>query len=746
MSRVVLAILGVVAVLIVGGVFAWQTFSSGEKTAASAAPKIAIVTADMLSAAKDAAASDRRAAQVEFQRITADGREKQQNILSTKDQSDDGVAGVASASSQPPGEPAPQAQAGDYALLQSMLSDQMEALISKALTESRRFSVMDASTVRSSIAAFAATPATPNRENSVDVEGERKEGASLVDVGVSAARGLVVNNGRREDSATASGEVQVAGANSRPDLSESDLASAAAKLQARYLLYVSVESPQTTFRLEFSDSKLFFREQSDPVFVYRLVDVQENRTVLSEAAKLDRPVEIEVPVPNLNNSLLEANFKVDITRARRELTSAMQAEVAQRIAAHVLDVTFPTRLISESPLTINRGSNDGVTEGETISIFRTEGERAFDTSENGVAVALEASERFIGSAKVTALRPNAATIEPLGDIVPRKGDIIRRAGRGDESSSASDRVQIADGGLGKNDILANRANAEAGADLVLARLAVGALQFRSDVTLSAGATQFQQALTSRLSRERRIEVLSREALDQLRSEQSLGNSRNSYRRGGDAIAKAGYLVLGSVAISSSRRGDTVVPGAEPRNVRTYLRARSTLRIERLDSRVIDSFEVAAEVPISGAVSGAEAGRAISEAFAQEAAKAILPRLFPIEVAQLLDGGALVLNRGADIGLKSGDILTLYKIGDPITDPTTGTRISEGVRSKVAVARITDVQDTLSTAVLVGAASSPVNVGAVAERGGTVPAPAGAASGARRPASSKTEPTEGAVPW
>jgi hypothetical protein len=391
---------------------------------------------------------------------------------------------------------------------------------------------------------------------------------------------------------------------------------------------------------------------------------------------------------------------------------------------------------------INRGSNDGIEVGEEVTVTR----RGAEIKDGDIVIDYE--ETPVGAARVTSVKANSAQLEATSGTGFAKGDIVRRTGGGGGgATTGASSVGGTSRGLGREDILANRANGSA----VRERVAVGNIRIvRDDSRILAGSLQVDRAISERLARDPRIEVMSRESLGALADERAIGGARKTYERGGAGVGQAGYVVLGDVTVDVRRNAQYIeVPGAAKREVSatTNMVANGSLRIERLDSRLIDSFQVSASTPVSGSAGDAESARRVAEAFAEAAARAILPRLFPMEVVQV-QGATVVLNRGEDVGMKAGATYAVYALGDPIIDSTTGAQISAGVRRQVGTVRIDDVQRNVSVATIVGSGAG-IAVGQIAEASGAAPAAtaAAASSATRRQAAPKEKKSEEpAVPF
>lgn len=703
MGKNVLIALAVATVVLIGGVFAFQRLMPGARNESGVA-EIVIVTRDMLDGM--ASAQDRT-----LYGVADTFRTTEQPAATNQTQP---AANAAPAAEGQVSEPDRQA---DARLLRQLFSDQLEAVLSDILTQSRRYRVANPATLQPVLGRLSADSASANQQ----AQGQ----AAAQPANQGAAARMVA------------GVTQMAAdANTDPTQNVA-LAQAVREMGVSYLLSVFLERPTRT--VEIVGDRL--RIEADPVYVYRLYYLDERGAyaLTTGAVQMPSPVSVELTADMLRADQFTARAHVD--RAVQQLGLELQRSIAQLVADHVIDVMHPAHITSADPVRITRGSSRGVAVGDVFDVFELDHENAVKDNE----VVIDVPESHVGAARVTAVQQNSATIELTGALaldpakVRSRAYVVRRAGEGPGGSGGGAPAAYAAGGmgLGVNDM------AQRQAGVASASVSVGQLNVRSDIReLGISNSVLGSSLSGRLARDPRITVLSRQGLDQLRREASLSNGRQSYLSSGGNIARAGFLVLGDVTVSTDRQATTVrVAGAEPRetSVTHYLVANGTLRIEASDSRLLGTYDVSARTRIASpsAATSAEASRALSEAFAAAAAEQILPNLFPIEVASV--EGSVILSRGTDVGLRAGDRLTMYRLGSPVIDRHTNRQISAGARRRVGELRIDDVQDTIATASVVG--DYTPSVGDI----GQVGAPA-AAQPARRSAPAQQQTQEPNVPW
>ena len=96
--------------------------------------------------------------------------------------------------------------------------------------------------------------------------------------------------------------------------------------------------------------------------------------------------------------------------------------------------------------------------------------------------------------------------------------------------------------------------------------------------------------------------------------------------------------------------------------------------------------------------------------AQQIAVKIIAAVYPIKVASVGPGGTLFLNRGEGGGLKVGDQLEIFEVGQAILDPDTHEVIGTQDRN-LGTAKVTEVQQRLTVARVVNSLQ-PVQPGAI----------------------------------
>lgn len=88
-------------------------------------------------------------------------------------------------------------------------------------------------------------------------------------------------------------------------------------------------------------------------------------------------------------------------------------------AREVLDVISPAEIVSEDPLVINRGRNDGYQEGEVLTVMR-----AGKAIQDSTGVELEPIMTPVGKIRIAKVQDLIAIVEPL-EGEAKKGDRVR---------------------------------------------------------------------------------------------------------------------------------------------------------------------------------------------------------------------------------------------------------------------------------------------------------------------------------
>ena len=241
-------------------------------------------------------------------------------------------------------------------------------------------------------------------------------------------------------------------------------------------------------------------------------------------------------------------------------------------------------------------------------------------------------------------------------------------------------------------------------------------------------------LSTALQESDRFVVVERNALAQVLNEQQMAANRVSAGTAAPApgsVIPAQYLVVGSVTeFGTADKGSGVSVGGASGLFSGGLSMNSTKGSVAIDLRVVDtrtSGQVAAfkvkheisstSVGFTGGYSGialggnkfwttplGEATRAAINDAVGKIAAAVASGSWQGAVVEA-DGDTVYVNAGADIGLKTGDRLTVQRIGKTFTDPTTGQVLAER-KAVLGTVELSNVEGKLASGHYV--AADPAN--------------------------------------
>ncbi|MDZ4690842.1 hypothetical protein [Terricaulis sp.] len=430
---------------------------------------------------------------------------------------------------------------------------------------------------------------------------------------------------------------------------DADLSGAGQRLNADYVLVVAIGPGNVEAADSYASAENPYIEFDwAPVLIYRVFHAGTGNIVLSEQSVVAPAIRIRWD----RNSTL-ASFD-------RERELALNDRIAQIITRDLLNTLAPARIVrGGDTLTINRGSTDGIAVGQIYDVEREQEEGAIqDIAADGgnSGVHLGTIREPVGQLRIISVQDNFATASPVEGSLSRGDIVVITPGRSRALSvgtNASAGAQSAT--IGEN-AASNRTA------LAVGDMRVELLEPPNWRTPQNAVLLVTRAISGRLVESDRIEVLTRSDLARLQAERDL-----AARAGGveDAnldygLATANFLLTGEVQISASQAGESISVGGETRQTRTAWRllATGTMRVQTIDGRTLYSVPVRTQRP--GSPQDSTAVNAIIDAFAADAAAALLVRMFPIRVVSEA-GGTLTLNRGTEAGLREGTRLAAFRV-------------------------------------------------------------------------------------
>ncbi len=525
-----------------------------------------------------------------------------------------------------------------------------------------------------------------------------------------------------------------------------DFSKIAKELGVGYFLFVDLYEPGAVFDFvggAYGGERKFVL-RANPLFVYRLYDVQNQRVLLSSQERLANGFTIDIN-RSAYSRLVAAGFGSDATRHAFDSILGESAfermnSVSALIARAVLDEISPAQIASkdqetaDAPVIITRGGNDGVAVGDTFEVrqfVRDANGNPVETIDPSTGKVLDRPTVTVGRLRVTEVLPasNSATAERVGsagtlfrtgDILIPDGGALAQAATSSVAAPAISNYGV--DGAGQLGTIGERDHA--------ARIAVRPFDIRGlSETYARRALDeaMALALTRRLSSDRRYQVVDRRALDLLQEEFDLATEVSGRVSAGQRapVSIAGYLVTGLVNIEEEETRRSVSLRGQSQSLPSTFTLRASGEIRILDSR--SNLVTATQVSVSRQVSRSSLGDsgalgALADAFAAEAAKLLRTELYPLKIAQVSsDGKRFSINGGADVGLEKNTLLNVFSLGEPIIDPDTRTVLSAGARSLIGTLEVTEVSGPVSTAVDHSLKGATPSVGDIVEVAGRVEA-------------------------
>ena len=360
--------------------------------------------------------------------------------------------------------------------------------------------------------------------------------------------------------------------------------------------------------------------------------------------------------------------------------------LGQLAARKVLDVTFPAQIVSVDPLVISRGINDGVRAGD-IYLVKREGKEIKDSS--GVVIARLKSD--VGNVAIVSPQETVSVVEVVTGSDFAKGDLAYLdVTSGEASGSVATAAEVP---------LTGRTGSQTSVS-TLPRLAVGLV--KSGSTESKGGEVekntpiFTDTLISRLTQTKRFQLIDRQEVDQLLTEQlaqALAENRDMPSAVG-TLKGADYLVYGSLASFSVEDETIKLPGSTRVITSKVGHVEGNMRI--VDARsgdILESRKISVEEKVDVSAEGSRKVAALADAYAEQVVMLLMNAVYPIKVAAVGGDGTVYINRGNDGGLYSGEVLDAFRPGKPIIDPDTGVQlgVEETVIGQVAITEVEDAR-------------------------------------------------------
>lgn len=254
-------------------------------------------------------------------------------------------------------------------------------------------------------------------------------------------------------------------------------------------------------------------------------------------------------------------------------------------------------------------------------------------------------------------------------------------------------------------------------------------------TMEDQTSLLSNELIHQLVATRKFDVLERSRVDDIVKEKEFQESDYASPEEAPKIAKllgADYFVLGRIDEFEAEAEQKTIPYS----TQTYVQQEASLElylriVDARTGRIVaaEKFESAAKLRVNPKKKNQNVVKQLVSQAAQDMVGRITNTVYPVKVSKV-DGKTLYLNRGADGGLKVGDIVTVYSQGDSITDQDTGEVLGQ-TETVVATARISSVEARFTKAEL--QAEAAVSAGMLIRKGAPESVPAAQAAPAELPA-------------
>lgn len=490
---------------------------------------------------------------------------------STKDgAADDAQSGAQSAGEKPPPTQDQAAQAAVGALA-SLAGAQLEGALIGALADSGRFAPLESTKVINAIQQV--------QGGALEVRSEGEQNKSTWAKVVSVFGG---STGKQSEKRVAG-----AGVNDQPNL-----AKVGKSLQVEFFLYVGVEEPSINIfweRNEITGSgSLVIRAQ--PTIQYRLFDTREGTVISSAVIRLPRPIIERISENEIREASAVAGLETLVSARNQKVQLAYNKSISILVMRAVLDKIAPAKVTSAAgEYVVNRGANDGWEVGEMFEIHRPSSGRIVEESGR----ALEARRSLLGRVRVVDVQQTISTISPLSGEALEVGDLVLQIPNAKTPAQAGGQAAGSVPGavaLGEAGLREQRRLRDGGKAAAIPAVAIDSIQvlLRDGAAKPAITLGLSSLLSSALSGDRRIQILPRVALAQLKREREI----NAQAGGGsdisreEGLAQSGFLLTGNAVVDAKTSSQSVtVEGktrVRPGSQRTSLVAKGAFITQTID--------------------------------------------------------------------------------------------------------------------------------------------------------------------
>lgn len=368
----------------------------------------------------------------------------------------------------------------------------------------------------------------------------------------------------------------------------------------------------------------------------------------------------------------------------RVLTGLADAYADQTVI-NIMNAVYPIKIVSigsDRTLYLNRGEDGGLGKDEVLDAYQP-GAAVSDPDDGRK---LGQQELLVGRVVVSEVEDKRSKARPADAADLRAGFILKRTAENKPRrtiDAGKDTQPVRTGATLPGATLpgatkTGAASATAPLEGQKATLAVGLLKInrgaRTDGFKEGYVERLTNELITKFSHTNRFSVMERQEVDQVLDEKTL-----------DAITKgqtvtdlvkrlvsADYLVHGDIANFYTTVERKKIPYTDREQVNTLGSAEGTLRVVDVHAGEIVAADRIAVYGVwpSSSLDETAAMTSLINRFSTEAVNRIQLRIYPIKVIGFAPDGDVYLNRGADSGLRNGDLFDVMRPGVNMIDPDT----------------------------------------------------------------------------
>jgi curli biogenesis system outer membrane secretion channel CsgG len=381
---------------------------------------------------------------------------------------------------------------------------------------------------------------------------------------------------------------------------------------------------------------------------------------------------------------------------------------AEQVVLLLMNAIYPIKVAavgSDGTVYINRGNDGGLSQGEILDAYAP-GEPVIDP-DTGVQLGVE--EIHVGKVVVDSVQDarSKGTLVSGSDL--SRGDILKRTLDNKEKRTDSPlKSKPSRSGPRLSEPQKTQVKPPTQSNPTLA---VGLIKLNP----GARTTGFGQAqlirmtnvLIGKLSNTGRFQLMERQEVDQVLDEKAFeatahdADMRDYLRE----LQGADYLIHGEMANFYTVTEKKQVPYLDA--IETYVTgvADGTLRIVDVhQGKVIAADQVRLRKEVKEE-DPTQVMTDLMDRFSTQAVKNIVTRIYPVKLLGQSSDGTLYINRGADVGIKQGQIFDLMRPEQALVDSDSGQSFGQA-ESMIGKVKVTSVEPNRARARLIDAQATP----------------------------------------